>query len=121
MPGLTHGAIEARLPAELCEEAEFERLVDLEPVWTDPDQPWMAAVRETAAAVTGTRSRPDHAVPYFTDASILTPAMGHPPTMILGPGEPGQAHRTDEYCETAMIEAATEIYRRLIESWAGRS
>jgi len=30
--------------------------------------------------------------PYFTDASILTPAFGGIPTVILGPGELVQAH-----------------------------
>lgn len=30
--------------------------------------------------------------------------------MICGPGEPEQAHVTDEYCEIPRIEEAVEIY-----------
>ncbi len=41
--------------------------------------------------------------PYFTDASVLTPAFGNPPTIILGPGEAGKAHQTDEYCSVERI------------------
>ena len=46
-----------------------------------------------------------HAVPLatvlvakLTDAAVLKPAYGNPPTIILGPGEPQMAHQTDEYC-----------------------
>jgi succinyl-diaminopimelate desuccinylase len=57
------------------------------------------------------------AAPYFTDASVLTPAIGSPPTAIIGPGELALAHQTDEYCLISRIEQATEIYSRVIRSW----
>ena len=57
------------------------------------------------------------AAPYFTDASVLTPAIGSPPTAIIGPGELELAHQTDEYCVVSRIEQATEIYSRLIQNW----
>ena len=57
------------------------------------------------------------AAPYFTDASILTPAMGGPPTAIIGPGELELAHQTDEYCFVSRIEQATEIYSAIIRDW----
>jgi succinyl-diaminopimelate desuccinylase len=59
------------------------------------------------------------AAPYFTDASVLTPAIGSPPTAIIGPGELALAHQTDEYCLVSRIEQATEIYSRMIRSWCG--
>jgi succinyl-diaminopimelate desuccinylase len=55
---------------------------------------------------------------YFSDASILSPAIGDPPTLILGPGEPHLAHQTDEWCSVTRIEQATAIYRQLIADWA---
>ncbi|MGA7025716.1 MAG: M20/M25/M40 family metallo-hydrolase [Pseudolabrys sp.] len=57
--------------------------------------------------------------PYFTDASVLTPAIGSPPTAIIGPGELALAHQTDEYCLVSRIEQATEIYSRMIRNWCG--
>ena len=53
------------------------------------------------------------AAPYFTDASVLTPAIGSPPTAIIGPGELALAHQTDEYCLVSRIEQAAEIYSRM--------
>ena len=38
-------------------------------------------------------------------------------TVILGPGEPGQAHQTDEWCSIARIVEAVEIYTRLMREW----
>lgn len=54
------------------------------------------------------------AAPHFTDASVFTPALGSPPTLILGPGE--IAHQTDEYCFGPRIEQAADIYARLLRS-----
>ena len=31
----------------------------------------------------------------LTDASLLLSALGNPPCIILGPGEPSMAHQTD--------------------------
>jgi succinyl-diaminopimelate desuccinylase len=59
------------------------------------------------------------AAPYFTDASVLTPAIGSPPTAIIGPGELALAHQTDEFCLVSRIEQATEIYSRMIRHWSG--
>ena len=54
--------------------------------------------------------------PYFTDASALTPALDGVPTVVIGPGEMGQAHQTDEYCSVHRIEESFEIYRDLIRN-----
>ncbi|MBX6167228.1 MAG: M20 family peptidase, partial [Thermobispora bispora] len=51
---------------------------------------------------------------YFTDASVLRPALGDPPTLICGPGEPDQAHVTDEHCRVSRIEEAVGIYRAVL-------
>jgi succinyl-diaminopimelate desuccinylase len=52
--------------------------------------------------------------PYFTDASALVPALGNVPTVVLGPGEAEQCHRTDEFCHVERIGDAFEIYGELI-------
>jgi succinyl-diaminopimelate desuccinylase len=59
------------------------------------------------------------AAPYFTDAAFLTPALGGPPTLILGPGDGAMAHKTDESCSIAAMEAAAGIYFDLGRSWCG--
>ena len=56
-------------------------------------------------------------MPFATDAGYLTPAYGDPPTVILGPGETEQAHKTDEWCSLTRIEQATELYAELIAAW----
>jgi hypothetical protein len=57
-------------------------------------------------------------MPYFTDGSVLQPALRNCPTIVLGPGEPSQAHQIDEFCETEKILEAVTIYRALAEKWA---
>ncbi len=57
--------------------------------------------------------------PYFTDASVLTPAFGGIPTVIFGPGELVQAHQTDEYALVRCIEETTDLYRELGRRWCG--
>ena len=54
--------------------------------------------------------------PYFTDASALVPAFNHVATVIIGPGEAEQAHKTDEFCFVHRLEEASEIYHELIEA-----
>ena len=55
---------------------------------TPADDRWMASVHARCQALTGVKPAIETA-PYFTDASVLTPALGHLPTVILGPGEGG--------------------------------
>ena len=62
-----------------------------------PCATWLARVAERAPG-DGRRRRPLLPVPFATDAGYLTPAYGAPPTVILGPGETAQAHKTDEWC-----------------------
>jgi succinyl-diaminopimelate desuccinylase len=54
---------------------------------------------------------------YFTDASVLTPAYGNPPTIVLGPGDAAIAHKTDEYCEIDKLYQAVDIYQMIISRW----
>src|SRR5437763_6445972 len=122
IPGLDHSRIQDHLKAELGEEISLEPTVDVGAVWTDPSSLWIKEVYETVREVTGEDpgSEPRTA-PYFTDASALTPALGDPPTIILGPGEATKAHQTDEYCSVERIRDATNVYSRLAARWSATS
>ena len=88
-------------------------LVDLPSVWSDPADPVMQQLAAAYRSATG-RDTPPTSAAYFTDASILTPALGDVPTIICGPGDPAMAHKTDEYCDVAAIDEAVEIYRAIL-------
>ncbi|MBU0606775.1 MAG: M20/M25/M40 family metallo-hydrolase, partial [Armatimonadetes bacterium] len=51
-------------------------------------------------------------VQYGTDASKL--ARAGTPSVVLGPGNIGQAHTAVEWIETAQVETAVEVYRRIM-------
>jgi succinyl-diaminopimelate desuccinylase len=115
---MRHTLLLDQLASYLGPEVTLESRVDVESVWTAPEDPWMHDVFEICDAVTGKASTVE-AAPYFTDASALTPALGGVPTVILGPGPAHMAHQTNEWCECARIEEAAVIYEQLILSWCG--
>lgn len=117
--GMSHRDLRTRLEAYLAPDLEtLEPIVDLEAVWTDPEDAWIASVVAAAKAATGEEYEPG-AMTYFTDAAPLARAYGGVPTIILGPGEAAMAHQTDEYCAVDRITEATGIYQSLIREWAG--
>lgn len=115
-PALDHAVLAARLASEVGEGIELETLVDTPGIWTDPAEPWVQEVFAVAKAVTGNTPSVGGA-PFVTDASLLTPALGGVPTVILGPGEIELAHQTDEYCRVDRLEQAVAIYEQLICRW----
>ncbi len=115
-PAQEHSAVRQRLQKALGGDVELEAIVDVPGIRTSMDEPWMQEVFEVAAAILG--SRPGvKAAPYFTDASVLTPAYGGIPTVVLGPGELEMAHQTDEYCRLDRIGEAVEVYREIARRW----
>lgn len=120
LPGMSHSRLMEQLGSYLGADVTLESRVDVESVWTSPDDPWMKNVFAICKTVSG-NAPVIEAAPYFTDASALTPALGGIPTVILGPGPAHMAHQTDEWCECAKIDEATAIYERLILSWCGIS
>jgi len=116
IPSVRHPALHDHLASHLGPDVVLSTLTDSDAVWTNPDDPWVHEVMEVAERVAG--SPPDvRAVSYFTDASVLTPAMGDAPTVIIGPGEIELMHRTDEYCLVERLEQAVDIYGELIRRW----
>ena len=116
IPGQVHAGIREQLALYLGSEVTLSTLLDAQSVWTDPHDAWIGEVARAACEVADL-PREIGAAPYFTDASVLTPALDNPPTAIVGPGELALAHQTDEYCFVSRIEQATELYSRLVKSW----
>jgi succinyl-diaminopimelate desuccinylase len=112
VPGMSHAHIHDQLTFTIP-AAELTTLVDLPSVWSDPADPTMQKLGAAYRSATG-RDTPPTSAAYFTDASILTPALGDVPTIICGPGDPAMAHKIDEYCEVAAIHEAVEIYRAIL-------
>jgi succinyl-diaminopimelate desuccinylase len=115
VPGLNHDELYRRLCDRLGPALEVRRLLDLPPVLTDENEPWVRQVLNLLEQK-GAPARPGY-VNYFTDASALTPALGNPPTLILGPGEATQAHQTDEWCSVDKIRQAADLYLDIARSW----
>lgn len=113
VPGQGEDSVLALLRAGLGEDVSIERLEGAASVETDPAHPWIQSVFRVMEGLLGERPAPA-GVPYFTDASVLTAAFGNPPTVILGPGEPQMAHKTDEYCRVSLLEASVEAYTEIV-------
>ncbi|MGK3113682.1 M20 family metallopeptidase [Candidatus Pantoea formicae] len=115
-PNLEHANIRQRLADLLGAEVTLTTLVDLPAVLSSEAHQWVQSVFQHCQALF---DRPLEAkvVPYFTDASLLLPALGNPPCVILGPGEPAMAHQTDEYCLLSRLAEAEVLYAQLIEDW----
>ena len=110
---ISHQAVLQRLHQELGEDLAIETLVDLGPVSTPESDPLVSLVCDICGLDRQSESRA-RALPYLTDGSVLQPYYGGVPTIILGPGEPGMAHKTDEYCFIENIIQSVSIYKNII-------
>jgi len=116
VPGVEHAALFEDVKVHLGPDIEVECLLDLPGISTASSDPWIMRVFDIMARIKGSRPEPGY-VNYFTDASVLTPALNNPPTLILGPGEPSQAHQTNEYCVVKKIDRAVEFYLEIARDW----
>jgi succinyl-diaminopimelate desuccinylase len=115
--GQEHAEVLASLGEWVGGEVTLSPLVDLPPVWTEPSVEWVASVADLASEVTGRPTGEPRAVTYFTDASVLTTAFGGVPTVICGPGEPEQAHVTDEWVSTTKLQESAELLTRVANAY----
>ena len=118
VPGMDHAAVRAKLQALLGSEAEIEVFSDMNAVWTEPGQDWVQRVFEITGRMLGVKPEP-RAQTYNTDAGNLLKVYKGAPTVVLGPGEPQQAHQTDEWCSMERIRQSVAIYEALIRDWCG--
>jgi len=120
IPGVDHVRVRDDLVQYLGEDVSgIDPFVDLDSVWTDPSDPWVRRAFEICAPYMEEPPAVE-ALPFFTDAAVLKPAFGDPPTLILGPGDTHMAHQTDEYCMAARIPVAAQMYRALALDWTAR-
>lgn len=112
-PNLEHGTIRQQLINLLGESVTVSTLVDLPAVLSEGEQVWIQTVYQRCQPLHDAPLVP-RIVPYFTDASLLLPALGNPPCIILGPGEPSMAHQTDEYCLLSRLAEAEALYGALL-------
>ncbi len=115
-PNLQHATIRQQLTTLLGDSVTVTTLVDLPAVLSQDNQAWIQSVYQHCQPLHDAPLTP-RIVPYFTDASLLLPALGNPPCIILGPGEPSMAHQTDEYCLLSRLAEAEVLYGALIHDW----
>ncbi len=116
VPGIEHLHLLEDIKRHMGPDIEVERLIDLPGILTSATDPWIARIFEILERLQGHRPDPGY-VNYFTDASVLTSALKNPPTLISGPGEPFQAHQTNEYCDVEKIFHSVAFYRAIAEDW----
>lgn len=116
VPGLTGREILEKLKTYLGPEVELKPVMDIDGIVSDPEDDWIQQVFRIMERFLKQPPKP-RAIKGFTDASVLTPAFGNPPTIILGPGEPMMAHSTDEFCYIYKIEEAVDAYTEIIKAW----
>jgi succinyl-diaminopimelate desuccinylase len=116
VPGVGSHEIIERIEALSGGECIVETLLDMPGVYTAPGSPFYDMVSEVVTGVTGRAERAAPAT-FFTDASVLVPALGSPDVLLLGPGDPKLAHVVDESCSVERIGEAVEIYERLLDRW----
>jgi succinyl-diaminopimelate desuccinylase len=116
VPGQSHTGILSLIRETAGQEILIETLTDLAPVETDPEHPWMQNVKGIAERILKVDLQFE-SKQVFTDAAALTPGFDNCPTLILGPGEQGMCHVTDEYCLISRIEQAVEIYTQIMKEW----
>src|SRR3569832_1095906 len=79
IPGIDHAALRGQIKQHMQEDMEIETAIDLPGVWTAPEVPWVQRTAAIASQETGEPFELRTAT-YFSDASILVPALGNAPT-----------------------------------------
>jgi succinyl-diaminopimelate desuccinylase len=115
---VNHNDVLKKIASEILEEGVIEKMVDLQPVSSPADNPFIQLVY-TVCGIERISPGFPLALPYLTDGAVLQRYYGNAPTVILGPGEPEMAHRTDEYCYTDKLEESVKIYKEIISKWKG--
>ncbi len=118
LPGQTATMVHRQLVGALGNAVAIKQLNGAASVGTDERDEWVEQVFGIMETLSGKRPMAAGAT-YFTDCSVLTSAFGNPPTIILGPGEPEMAHKTDEFCYLSKIELAVEAYTEIARQWCG--
>ncbi len=111
-----HSSVPVQIRKTIGDDAVIETLVDVSPLYTPPEDPFVRLVYDVCGIEKNSRGFP-LALPYLTDGAVLQEFYDNAPTVILGPGQPEQAHRTDEFCYIDKLIQTVEIYREIIYKW----
>src|SRR6266851_2648064 len=118
VPGIDHVHLCKTLEALVAPRgAHVRTIVDTPSLYTEPQDAWVQQVFEICAPHLGGRPAPK-TITFSTDGADLKRGFGGPPAVVLGPGEPGLAHQTDEWCSMNRMDQSVEIFRALMLSWA---
>ena len=117
IPGQDHRQLREKLGRALGADVELVPIVDVEAIYSNPDEPWLQHVFAVAERQIGERPAPRTAT-YFTDAAVLNDVYRDIPICVLGPGEPHLAHQTDEFCLVDRVEQSVAIYTDLMREWS---
>lgn len=110
---LDHKKVLKNLAQKLGKETVLEILVNLKAVSTSGNDPFVQLVYDVCG-VDQSDNRFPLSLPYLTDGSVLQAHYNGSPTIILGPGEPEMAHRTDEFCYIQKLEESVNLYKKII-------
>jgi len=113
---MSNSEVLQKLKERLGEEITLKSFVDLNACYADEKTKFVQTVYD-ACKTKGIESKLPASVPYLTDASVIQPWYDNVPTVILGPGQPEQAHQTDEFCYIDKIEQSVKIYKKIINKW----
>lgn len=94
-------------------EPEIEILCDLAPLWTEPKTTVVQEIVDCCDDVRGQEHSP-RIVTFYTDGGVLGPGLEDAPTVILGPGESGMAHKVDEHVELTDLVQGVDLYLRIL-------
>jgi succinyl-diaminopimelate desuccinylase len=111
-----HERLISGLEAALGPETALEILVNMGPVYTNEDHPFVQLAYDVCGVEREDQSRMK-TLPYLTDGSVLQRLYKGVPTLILGPGQPEMAHQTDEFCHISKLEESVKIYSDIITKW----
>lgn len=98
----------------LSTAAQMQLQVDLLPTLAPLDTPADSPLVQTALRLLG-QTEP-RAVSYATDGCCFEQLSE---LIVIGPGNIDQAHRPDEWIELEQLRRGVDVYRRLLEHFAG--
>jgi succinyl-diaminopimelate desuccinylase len=111
-----HDGLLLRLAEALGPETALETLVNMGPVFTDENDPFVQLAYDVCGVERVNKSHMK-TLPYLTDGSVLQRLYKGVPAIILGPGQPEMAHQTDEFCYISKLEESVKIYSDILMKW----